>query len=124
LIPSADAEQLPAGSFEIAALTGTRHQVDEQAVARFELSEAAAKAYVGEKMAVVQQLLAEISSSLGRLLTHAAEITAPEGRFMTLLHAIGLRFEELQHDTAGAVARLRERLLGMDLEKLKSLVAK
>lgn len=108
LISSEDAEHLPAGSFEIASMTGNRRSVDEQAVTRFEMTEAKAKQYVGEKLTAVQHILAEIATSLGRLLTDAEQLTAPGGRFMTLLAAVGVRFEELQHDTAATVAKLRK----------------
>ena len=48
-------------------MTGNRRSVDEQAVTRFEMTEAKAKQYVGEKPTAVQHILAEIATSLGRL---------------------------------------------------------
>lgn len=118
--PEADAS-LPEGGLALRTLTGKTRNVAEESVASYQLTEDAAKAYVQDKMEAVQAVIQELQSGLSTLLTDFAKAADPQGTLSKLLAALNVTLTDLQKDTAGTVAVIRDRLMSMNLDKLKEL---
>lgn len=121
LVPSEADSALPTGELVLRTLTGKTRNVSEEAVASYQLTEDAAKAYVQEKMEAVQAVIQDLQTSLTTLLTDFAKAANPEGRLAKLLAVLEVSLSDLQKDAAGTVATIKERLMSMNLDKVKEL---
>jgi hypothetical protein len=121
LIPKADDAALPEGSFELQSLSGTTRQVDEAALSHFEISAEAAQRHVKEKVSAVRAVQEEVQQAAAELLQNLERAAAPDSRLSKLLGALGLTLRELQLDTVGTLAQLRDRLMTMSLAELQAL---
>ncbi len=101
LIP--DNQKLSRGRFVISTLTGTQKKVTQTAIANFEISESAAKAYLENEM---NQAMAQAKIAVSNLMffsTKTSEKTPPTSTKAEIISSLlGVSFEELQNNPEAA----------------------